>query len=83
METLGYCTIDVYKTKDSMNECIMILIYCIMNFSKFQKFQLFLKYSLSIKNDYFFELYFRNEYWMPYNITIWLENGKNASSNNI
>jgi len=62
METLGYCMIDVYKTKYSMNECIMILIYCIMNFLKFQKLQLFLKYSLSIKNDYFLELYFRNEY---------------------
>jgi hypothetical protein len=62
METLGYCMIDVYKTKDAMNECIMILIYCIMNFSKFQKLQLFLKYSLSIKNDYVFQLYFKNEY---------------------
>jgi hypothetical protein len=41
METLGYCMIDVYKTKDPMNECIMILIYRIMNFSKFQKLQLF------------------------------------------
>jgi hypothetical protein len=62
MENLGYCMSDVYRTKDSVNECIMILIYCIMNFSKFQKLQLFLKYSLSIKNDYFLELYCRNEY---------------------
>jgi len=32
-----------------------------MNFSKFQKLQLFLKYFFSIKNDYFLELYFRND----------------------
>ncbi len=43
METLGYCMIDVYKTKDAMNECIMILIYCIMSFSKFQKTPIILK----------------------------------------
>jgi hypothetical protein len=34
---LKYCMIDVKKIKDVNNECNMISIYCVMDFSRFQK----------------------------------------------
>jgi hypothetical protein len=40
-ENLEYCTINVLKDKDALNEYIMDLIYFVMSFSKSQKLHLF------------------------------------------
>jgi hypothetical protein len=58
-KTLGSRLIFVYKTKDSLNEWNMILIYYVMDFFQIWKTAIILRVLLSIKID-FLELFFRN-----------------------
>jgi hypothetical protein len=73
-ETLEYCTINVLKNKDALNEYIMNLIFFFYELFEIPKNVLILKVSLMIENDYFLKL-FLTIFSKCFILTSWLEIG--------